>query len=86
MLDIGHQSDLRLAMGLFPEAAHVSQIVEARLLNTGTPADVGERVDRLLGASRGHWHRLWLNVADIEYGAPDDNLVAVYEHLRRAAD
>jgi hypothetical protein len=83
-LDIGHESDLRLAMERFPESAHVSQIVEARLMNAGSPAEVGGRIDRLLDASRGHWHRLWLNVADIEFGAPDDNLNAVYEHLRRA--
>ena len=83
-LDIGHTSDIRLAMDLFPEAAHMSQIVEAGLMNTGTAAAVGERIDQLLEATRGHWERLWLNIADIDYGAPDENLLAVYEHLQSA--
>ena len=71
-------------MELFPEVAHMSQIVEAGLMNTGTPAAVGERIDQLLEATRGHWHRLWLNIADIDHGAPDENLLAVYEHLEAA--
>jgi len=73
-------------MELFPEAGQVSQIIEAQLMNTGTPAAVGERIDQLLEATRGHWHRLWLNIADIDYGAPDENLLAVYEHLKSAEE
>lgn len=83
-LDIGHESDARLAMELFPETAHMSQVVEARLMYRGTQQEVGERIGRLLEATRGHWHRLWLNIADIDYGAPDANLVAVYERLKCA--
>jgi len=42
-------------------------------------------LNQLLEATHGHWHRLWLNIADIEYGAPDGNLAAVYERLKKAA-
>jgi hypothetical protein len=85
MLDIGPRSDLGQVLEVFPEAERVSQIVDARLMNAGTPAAVGAWIDQRLDAARGHWHRLSLNVADIEYGAPDDSLAAVYEHVRRAA-
>ena len=84
-LDIGHESDMRLAMEIFPETGHMSQIIDASLMNTGSPEAVGERIDRLLEVTRGHWHRLWLNIADIDYGAPDENLMTVYEHLKKAA-
>ncbi len=84
LLDIGHESNVRAALETFPEA-EVSLIVSAQLMSTGSPADVGEKVDQVLEATRGHWHRLWLNVADIEYGAPDGNVQAVYERLKQAA-
>jgi hypothetical protein len=83
-VQIGHASDVRRVLELFPEAAGVDQLVEATLINSGTPAEVGARVDRILEATRGHWHRLSLSIADIDYGAPDENMAAVYEHLKRA--
>jgi hypothetical protein len=84
-VQVGHASDIRRVLELFPEAPGVDQLIEATLVNTGTPAEVGARIDRILDAARGHWHRLSLSLADIEYGAPDENLAAVYEHVKRAA-
>jgi hypothetical protein len=82
-LDIGHESSLRAALAAFPEA-DISLIVSTHLLRTGSAAAVGEKIDQILDESRGHWHRLMLNIADIDVGTPDENILAVYESLKRA--
>jgi len=84
LIEIGSESNVRLALDMFPEAK-IQYIMPTALMCQGTRAQVGERIDALLEAGRGDWHRLYLSVADLEFGMPDDNLFEVYEHLRRAA-
>jgi len=84
LLDIGHESDLRAALEMFPEA-DVSMIVSTHLLRTGAVADVEAKIDQILDAARGNWHRLQLNLADIDVGTPDENILAVYERLKAHA-
>jgi hypothetical protein len=83
-IEIGHTSALRPALDAFPEA-EVSLIVSTHLMRNGTAAEVGATIDRILDESRGSWHRLSLNVADIDCGTPDENIFAVYEHLKAGA-
>jgi hypothetical protein len=82
-LEIGHESDLRLALELFPET-HISYIVPTALVCQGSRTLVGDRIDAILESARGHWRRLSLNVADLEYGMPDENLFEIYARLKRA--
>ena len=80
-LDIGHESDLRSALGMFPEA-EVFMIVSTHLMRTGSVGQVEAKIDQILDAARGNWHRLTLSVADIDVGTPDENIIAVYERLK----
>jgi hypothetical protein len=63
---------------------HISYIVPTALVCQGSRALVGDRIDAILEAAGGHRRRLSLNVADLEYGMPDENLFEIYERLKRA--
>lgn len=83
-IEIGMDSDVRLALETFPEAETVSYILDPYLMLRGTSSQVARRVGSALEAARGHWKRFFLSVPDIERGTPDENLAAVFETVRRA--
>jgi uroporphyrinogen-III decarboxylase len=78
-IEIGMDSDIRLAMETFPEAGTVSFIIDPYLMLRGSAAAVEARVTSALEAARGHGRRLHLAVADIESGTPDANIAAVVQ-------
>ncbi len=84
-IEIGMDSDIALAMRSFPDADTVSFILDPYLMLRGTAREVAARVAAALEGARGHWRRFHLSVPDIEFGTPDENLVAVYETIRGAA-
>jgi hypothetical protein len=84
LIEIGSESSIRLALDTFPEA-QIQYIVPTALVCRGTRAEVGERMDAILEEGRGDWHRLRLNIPDLEYGMPDENLFEICARLMRAA-
>jgi len=60
--------------------------VPTALMCRASRQDVGEHIDALLDETRGDWHRVRLNIPDLEYGMPDENLFEAVEHLARAAE
>lgn len=84
LIEVGSESSVRAALELFPEA-DIQYIVPTALLCRATRQDVGEHIDALLDETRGYWRRLRLNIPDLEYGMPDENLFELVEHLARAA-
>ena len=83
-VEIGMDSDIKLALETFPEAETVSYILNPYLMLRGSPSEVATRVSGALEAARGHWKRFHLSVPDIEFGSPDSNVSAVLDTVRRA--
>ena len=80
-IEIGSASNIRLALETFPEA-DIQYIVDARFLATASRGDVSREMDRILTAAQGHWRRFQINVPDIEFGTPDENLTEIYLQCR----
>lgn len=76
-IEIGSDSDIRLTLETFPEA-EIQYILDARLLVNATREDVQKEMERILTAAQGHEARFRINVPDIEFGTPDENLVEIY--------
>ncbi len=82
-IEIGSESDIRLALNTFPES-DIQYIVDARFLAGSCRRDVSELMERILDAARGDWHRFRLNVPDIDFGTPDENLIEIFERCTTA--
>jgi len=77
-LEIGWGSDIRLALDLFPEAA-VSYMFGVSYALFENRDAIRREMDRILRAADGHWDRFSINVSDIEYGTPDENLKEIFD-------
>ena len=77
MIQIGFTSDPRKALEAFPEAdvEYIFSPYEAMRL---ARKDLRKRVRELLSGVRGETHRFSMVVADLETGAPDENIVEIY--------
>lgn len=83
-VEIGHGSDIRAVLKAFPEAI-VQYMFSPSLVRSGTREQVRETMDQILDATLGQRHRFRMNVCSIEYDAPDENVVEIYECLKRAS-
>jgi len=83
-LEIGWDSDVRLALASFPEAV-VQYIFSAGYVATATDIEIKAKMGELFDAAAGHLHRFRISVPDIEYGTPDDNLLTIHECCKRGA-
>ena len=80
MIQIGSDSDIRLALDTFPEA-QVSYIVSHAHIREGPASAIQELMHSLLDAAGPDEGRLSLCVPDLEYGTPDEHVRAVVHAL-----
>ena len=80
-IDIGHESAIRPALERFPNA-HIRYIISTNLLNFGSVEQIRQKAADILLQCKGHEHRFSVQVPDIEYGMPDENLFALIEALK----
>lgn len=71
---------MRLALDAFPEA-HIQCIVDYRLIREGPASLIRDTMRSLVDRAGLDVGRLSVNVADLEYGTPDDHVRAVVEGL-----
>jgi hypothetical protein len=76
MIEIGSNSDMRMALDTFPEA-QVSYIVSHAQIREGPPSAIEELMHALLDAAGPDEGRLSLCIPDLEYGTPDEHIRAV---------
>jgi hypothetical protein len=79
-LEIGWESNLRSALNAFPDA-WIQYIVSFKFINESTPKEILSFMQKLIDTAGNDLHRLSLNIADIEYGTPDENIRAALESL-----
>jgi uroporphyrinogen-III decarboxylase len=82
-LAIGWGSDIKLALDTFPEAK-IQCLISPTFMAGSSRHQVKDKIKEILEISRGNWHRLILEVSDIEYGTADDNIYEVYECCKTA--
>jgi len=78
MIQIGFQSDPRLALEAFPEA-DVEYIYSPYKMLNMTSDQIREYTNVILERAKGEEHRFSIVAADIEVGTPDENIMVVYE-------
>ena len=81
-LEIGSESDLRLALDTFP-GVKVQYIIDFKLVDKGNESQIRDTVQGLVDAAGPDIGRVSFVVPDIEYGAPDGNVRAIVNALRR---
>jgi uroporphyrinogen-III decarboxylase len=77
-LAIGWNSDLKLALEMFPEATIQYLISPTFLLSEDADA-VAAKINSILKAAGSNINRLRLEVSDIEFGTPQDNLTQIFK-------
>ena len=82
-LEIGWDSNIRLALDMFPEA-RVQYIFSTTFVNSSDRHKIRGKMKEILEAARGNWHRFSISVPDLEFGAPEDNLYEIYECCKTA--
>jgi hypothetical protein len=80
-LAIGWNSDLDMALSMFPESVIQYLISPTFMLNCGR-REVENRISELLRIAGPRKNRLRLEVSDLEFGTPEENITAVYNLCR----
>lgn len=76
-LEIGWNSDVKLALKMFPETI-IQYIISATFISSAQRGEVKKKMEEILEAAKGDWHRFRLSVPDIEFGTPDENLKEIH--------
>jgi hypothetical protein len=79
-IEIGWGSDLRLALDTFPEA-RVQYIISHQFIKDGPAGAIRDTMRSLVDTAGPDVGRVSFNVADLEYGTPDEHVRAVVEGL-----
>jgi uroporphyrinogen-III decarboxylase len=85
MLEIGWGSDLRRAMQVFPETKF-SYIFDPKFLMRSSRHEIHDKIREIFEAARGNLSRLTLAMADVDHGAPDENIAEMVECCRKGFD
>lgn len=83
MVQIGPDLSPRLALEGFPNA-HVDYCFSSVWLARASRSEVIEKTNSLLEEATGNWHRLSVNIVDIDVDMPESYLVDIYECINMA--
>ncbi|MEG2217769.1 MAG: hypothetical protein RRZ24_11460 [Clostridia bacterium] len=81
-VEIGHESAIRPVLERYPNA-RVQYIVSTGLISNGTVAEIQDKMADILAQSEGCWDRFSVSCADLEFGMPDENVIAMIEALKK---
>lgn len=82
-LEIGAQSNIAKALETFPETI-IQYVIDIYFLQIASVGQVKQLMEEILESVNSNRHRFRLHVADIEYGTPDENLIAIYETFKES--
>jgi hypothetical protein len=77
-LEVGSESDLEKVCNCVPNAT-ISYIVDNKAITNLNQNEFKDYLYNKLIGAKGHYHRLIVNVADLDFNVPDENIAAVYE-------
>jgi uroporphyrinogen-III decarboxylase len=82
-LEIGWESDLKIAMDTYPETI-IQYVISSSFLAEATLEAVRAKMVDTFEKAKGNLHRLRIHLADIDFGTPDDNVIEVYRCCKNA--
>lgn len=80
-LEIGWNSDIKLALKMFPETI-IQYIISATFMKNSSPAMVRAEMEKILNLVGKEVSRFRISIPDLDYGTPDENIKIAVEKLK----